>query len=91
MKSLYTNVPLKEAIEIALQNLYSQESPPQIRRTIMKGLLNMALGKVYFRCNDSCYVQVDGLAIGASLAEILANLWLKLYEFAFGQEIPVGI
>ena len=28
VKSLYTNVPLKEAIEIALQKLYNQESPP---------------------------------------------------------------
>ena len=35
-------------------------------------------------------VQVDGLAMGASLAVILADLWLKKYEFALGQEIPVG-
>ena len=30
VKSLYTNVPLKKAIEIALQKLYSHESPPEI-------------------------------------------------------------
>ena len=28
--------------------------------------------------------------MGASLAVILANLWLKEYEFALRQEIPVG-
>ena len=39
VKSLYTNVPLKEAIEIALQKLYSQESPPEIQRATMKMLL----------------------------------------------------
>ena len=50
----------------------------------------MAVSKVYFKCNDSWYVQVDGLAMGASLAVILANLWLKQYEFAVRQEIPVG-
>ena len=77
VKSLYTNVPLKEAIKIALQKLYSQESPPEIQRATMKRLLNMAISKVYFKCNDSWYVQVDGLAMGASLAVILANLWLK--------------
>ena len=38
MKSLYTNVPLKEAIEIALQKLYSQESLPKIQRAIIKRL-----------------------------------------------------
>ena len=32
VKRLYTNVPLKEAIEIALKKLYSQESPPEIQR-----------------------------------------------------------
>ena len=60
VKSLYTNVPLKEAIEIVFQKLYSQESPPEIHRAIMKRLLNMAVSKVYFKCNDSWYVQADG-------------------------------
>ena len=90
VKSLYTNVPLKEAIEIALLKLYSQESPPEIQRATRKRLLNMAVSKVYFKCNDSWYVQIDGLAMGASLAVILANLWLKKYEFALRQETPVG-
>ena len=89
-KSLYTNVPLEEATETALQKLYSQESPPEIQRTTMKKLLNMAVSKVRFKCNDSWYVQNDGLAMGASLAVILANLWMKEYEFALRQEIPVG-
>ena len=52
VKSLYTNVPLKKAIEIALQKLYSQKSPPEIQRATMKRLLNMAVSKVYFKCND---------------------------------------
>ena len=50
----------------------------------------MAVSKVYFKCNDSWYAQVDGLALGASLAVILASLWLKEYEFALRQEKPVG-
>ena len=90
VKSLYTNVPLKKAIEIALQKLYSQQSPPEIQRATMKRLLNMAVSKVYCKCNGSWYVQVDGLAIGASLAVILVNLWLKEFEFALRQETPVG-
>ena len=66
VKSLYTNVPLKEAIEIALQKLYSQESPPKIQSATMKRLLNIAVSKVDFKCNDSWYVQVDGLAMLSS-------------------------
>ena len=74
VRSLYTNVPLKEAIEIALQKLYSQGSPTEVQRATMKRLLIMAVSKVYFKCNDSWFEQVDGLAMGAFLAVILANL-----------------
>ena len=56
----------------------------------MKKLLNMAVGKVYFKCNDLRYVQVDCQVMRASLAVILANLWLKEYEFALTHKIPVG-
>ena len=72
VKSLYTNVPLKEAIDIALRKLHEQDEPPSIARKTMKRLLNMAVSQVHFKCN--------GLAMGASLAVILANPWLKQYE-----------
>ena len=59
VKSLYTNVNLKEAIENALHKLYSQEYPPEIQRATMKRFFNMAVSKVYFKCNDSWYGKVD--------------------------------
>ena len=91
VKSLFTNATLKKAIETALQKLYNQESPPEISRaTTMKRLLNMAVGKVYFKCNDLWYVKDDCQVMGASLAVILAKLWLKEYEFALTHKIPVG-
>ena len=68
MKNFYTNTPLKEAIEIALQKLYSHDSSPEIQRATIKRLLNMLLSKVSFKCNDSCHTPVDGLARGASFA-----------------------
>ena len=54
----------------------------------MKKLLNMARSKVSFKCNGLWYVQKDGLAMGASFAVILANLWLKEYEAASKKEVP---
>ena len=39
VKILYTNVPLKEAIDIALRKLYEQDEPPSIARRTMKRLL----------------------------------------------------
>ena len=88
VKSLYTNVPLKEAIEIALRRLYEQVNPPETSRKTMKKLQNLAVSKVHFKCNGLWYVQKDGLAMGASLAVILANLWLKEYEPALTKEVP---
>ena len=88
VKSLYTNVPLKEAIDIALRKLYEQDEPPSVARKTMKRLLNMAVSQVHFKCHETWYVQKDGLAKGASLAVILANLWLKQYETALSRDIP---
>ena len=91
LKNLYPNVPLKEAIEIASQKLYSQEYPPDIQRATTKTLLKMAVSRIYFKCNDSWYVEADALPMGACFAVILTNLWLKEYESALRQEIPVGL
>ena len=88
VKSLYTNVPLKEAVEIALRRLYEEVNPPETSRKTMKKLLNLAVSKVHFKSNGLWYVQKDGLAMGASLAVILANLWLKEFEPALKKEVP---
>ena len=54
VKSLYTNVPLKEVIEIALRSLYEQVNPPETSRKTMKNLLKLAVSKVHFKCNGFC-------------------------------------
>ena len=88
MKSLYTNVPLKEAIAIALRKLYEEDEPPSIGRKTLKRLFNMAVSQVHFKCKETWYDQKDGLAMGPSLAVILANLWQKQHETAQSRAIP---
>ena len=46
------------------------------------------MSKVHFKCNGLWYVQKDGLAMGASLALILADVWLKEYEPVLKKEVP---
>ena len=89
VESLFTKVPLKEAIEIALHKLYSQDSPPEVQRAIMKRLLNMIISEYISSVMIHGIVQVDSLAMSASLAVLLTNLWLKEYEFPLRQKIPV--
>ena len=67
LKSLYTNVPVGEVIEIALRELYSSNLAPDIPRSAMKSLLKLAMRNVQFKCNGICYVKSDGLAMGAWL------------------------
>ena len=78
VKSLYTNVG--EAIEISLRELYLSNLAPDILRTAIKSLLKLAVTIVHFKCNGIWYVQSDRLAMGASLAVILANVWMKSFE-----------
>ena len=43
VKSLYTNVPVEEAIETALKELYSSDEVPETPRSAMKSLLRLAV------------------------------------------------
>ena len=52
VESFYTNVPLKEALDIALRKLYEQDEPTSIARKTTKRLMNMAVIQVHFKCNE---------------------------------------
>ena len=91
VKKLYTNVPLKDVINIALKTLNSQNELPDLSRSTRKRFLFMAVSNVHFKCNKKCYGQKGGLAMGASLAVMLANLWLKDYENFLDMDIPQKI
>ena len=51
----------------------------------MKSFLRLAMTNVHFKCNNIWYTQLDGLAMGASLAVILENLWMKFFEKSLQQ------
>ena len=57
VKNLYTNVPLKDVIDIALKTLYSQNELPDLSRSTRKRFLYMAVSNVHFECNEKCYGQ----------------------------------
>ena len=80
VKCLYTNVPASEAIEITLPSLYSSDNALDIERSTLKLLMKLALTDVHLKSNDNWYCQKDGLAIGASLAVVLANIWMMSSE-----------
>ena len=81
VQSLFTNVPLNEAIDLACRYVYDHNSPskPSYDRKHFKKLLMYATSGE-FLYNQKMYRQVDGVAMGSPLAPTLANLFMAHLE-----------
>ena len=80
--TLYTNVPVMEAINICTKKLYDMpdaKKPPVYRATFIK-LTSIAACDVIMLTHDGYYKQVDGLAMGSPPAPHLANGWLSQFD-----------
>ena len=75
--SLYTNVPVDEAIQLAADKLYSGnpdiKCPPVDRDTFIT-LTNLASKNVVMWTPDGYYRQKDGLVMGSQPAGPLTNI-----------------
>ena len=79
--SLYTNVPVQEAIDICADLLYSGEHvQPPVDKQTFKELLELCTCNVLMQTHDGFYRQTDGLAMGSPPAPLLANGWLSRFD-----------
>ena len=73
LKSLFTNVPLREFIDICTDKLYMLKKPILSKDSFVK-LLKFSL-------NNNMYAQHDGVAImGSPLKPTLANIFMGFLE-----------
>ena len=77
---MYTNVPVSEAIEIVLREYYKTDYAPDIEHSTLKKQLKLAVTNVYFKSNTTSQGQKDGLAMNATLAVILTNIWMHSFD-----------
>ena len=81
--ALYPSVPQDEAIDIIYQKL-SQDKDLKDKTTMTAEniitLLKICVNKTYFVFNKKLYIQVDGLAIGASTSGPAAELFMERLE-----------
>ena len=80
--SLYTNVPVMEAIQVCTDLLYnlSSDQRPNIDKETFLTLAKIASCNVMMSTHDGYYKQIDGLAMGSPPAPHLANGWLSQFD-----------
>ena len=79
--SLYTNVPVKEAIQEAADRLYSGDvQAPFVDKETLITLATISCTNVILSTHDGTYQQIDGLPMGSPPAPSLSNIWLSKYE-----------
>ena len=79
VKSLFTNVPLEETIDICTESLYKLEKP-RISKDSFKELMMLATSSVEFSFNEHMYQQNDGVSMGSPLGPTLACIFMGFIE-----------
>jgi hypothetical protein len=89
IESLYTNIPLREAIEVAVDTVFSDnDNTVPFDRSTFKELLELSLIDSVFLFDNKIYQQVDGVAMGSPLAPSLANIFLIFLEKKLFSSLP---
>jgi len=81
VKSLFTNIPVKETINYIMEILPNNDLP--LNKTALKKLLNLACSNILFSFQNKCYTQDDGMCMGSSLGPTMAAFALDMIERNF--------
>ena len=80
VSSLFTNIPLNETIDIAVDLIFNNNPNISITRDELKKLFLFATSQTHFLFNGKYFNQIDGVAMGSPLAPVLANLFMGYNE-----------
>ena len=91
IKSLFTNIPLEETIDIATNSLFPNANSSVLGLTpgIFRKLLQSAVKNVLFIFNNKMYQQIDGVSMGNPLGPTLAKLFLCHHETNWLSNCPL--
>ena len=84
--SLFTNIPLQETIDIAINLIFNSNPNLSITRKELKKIFLFATSQTNFICNSKFYNQIDGVAMGSPLALVLANILIGFHEYEWLNE-----
>ena len=80
VKSLITKVPLEATIDIILRIYTNHELTTSLNKKEMKELLLLCTKNVHFTFNGQIYILEDGVAMGSTLAPLLADIFMTELE-----------
>ena len=75
--SLFTNIPLQETIDIAINLIFNHKPNLNI---IRKNLFLFATSQTHFIFNSKFYNQIYGVAMGSLSVPVLANIFMGFHE-----------
>ena len=78
--SLFTNIPLQETIDIAINLIFNHNPNLNITRKELKKLFLFATSQTHFIFNGKFYNQINGVAMGSPLAPVLANIFMGFHK-----------
>ena len=81
VKSLFTNIPLNETIELVTKKVFANKrNVDGLSRTDFRRLLQLSTKGTVFYFDGKYYRQKDGVAMGSLLGPVLANAFLSHHE-----------
>ena len=81
VESLFTNIPVTETVNIALDSLFSKcKDVKGISRDLLHSMLDISVTNSYFLFNQQLYKQLDGVGMGLPLGPTFANIFLCFHE-----------
>ena len=80
VKSLFTNIPLRECIDLAVSYITDGNTNLKPSKADLVKLFSIATAQTHFLFDDKVFDQIDGAAMESPIAPVLANLFLRHHE-----------